>query len=74
MNPPGYFWSGDEDRQVGRRYTPADFNSMVRTTKKKGAAMPDITTTCDEREIELCIARAEEQAEGEPSSANAENP
>lgn len=35
--------------------------------------MSDITS-CDEREIELCIARAEEQAEDEPGSANAENP
>lgn len=46
---------------------------MVYTTKKKGVAMSDITT-CHEREIELCIARAEEQAEDEPHSANAENP
>lgn len=73
MNPPGYFCSDDESRQVGRRYAPADFSSMVYTTKKKGVAMSDITT-CHEREIELCIARAEEQAEDEPHSANAENP
>lgn len=73
VNPPRYFCSDDENRQVGRHYTPADFSSMVYTMNKKGAAMPDITTG-SEREIELCIARAEEQAENEPDSGNAENP
>lgn len=35
MNPPGYFCSDDDDRQVGRRYTPADFISMVHKTKEE---------------------------------------